>query len=93
MNGKYAISTAGHDAGKIYIIVGTQDEDLYLADGVVRTLQKPKKKNAKHVEIPLQETDLELAEIIISRRTGCDEAIRQKLHHLRKDNFRYKLRK
>ena len=51
MNGKYAISTAGRDAGKLYIIVGKEKGILLLADGKERTLAAPKKKNAKHVEI------------------------------------------
>lgn len=37
-------SKAGHDAGEIFIITGTEDAYVYLADGRLRTLQKPKKK-------------------------------------------------
>ena len=37
-------SKAGHDAGEIFIITGTEDAYVYLADGKLRTLQKPKKK-------------------------------------------------
>ena len=90
MNGKYAISTAGRDAGKLYIIVGKEKGILLLADGKEKTFAAPKKKNAKHVEIPLQEQNEELAEMIEARARGCDEKIRQTLHHLWKDNLKYK---
>lgn len=90
MNGRYAISTAGHDAGKIYIIVGCHEGQMLLADGVERKLANPKKKNAKHVEVPEQEETNELAVMISEKQSGCDEAIRQKIHHLKKDNLRYK---
>ncbi|MBQ8247031.1 MAG: KOW domain-containing RNA-binding protein [Lachnospiraceae bacterium] len=90
MNGKYAISTAGRDAGKLYIIVGNEEGMLLLADGKERTLVKPKKKNVKHVEVPLQEKSEKLAEMIGMRHRGCDEEIRQTLHHLWKDELKYK---
>lgn len=90
MNGRYAISTAGHDAGKIYIIVGNDNGVLLLADGVDRKLANPKKKNAKHIAVPKQEPAGELAAMISEKKRGCDEAIRQTLHHLNKDNLRYK---
>lgn len=90
MNGRYAISTAGKDAGKLYIIVGNENGMLLLADGKERTMANPKKKNAKHVEVPLQEKSEKLAEMLQQRARGCDEEIRQTLHHLWKDNLKYK---
>ncbi|MBQ7767240.1 MAG: KOW domain-containing RNA-binding protein [Lachnospiraceae bacterium] len=87
MNGRYAISKAGRDAGKIYIIVGSENGTLLLADGVERKLANPKKKNSKHVEIPEQMEPKELAGMIAARQRGCDEAIRQILHHMMKNFF------
>ena len=52
-------SKAGHDAGEIFIITGTEDAYVYLADGRLRTLQKPKKKKKKHVQIILQQYDIQ----------------------------------
>ena len=85
MNGKYAISTAGRDAGKRYIIVGNENGMLLLADGRERKLANPKKKNPRHIEIPKQEEPAELAKMIAGRQRGCDETIRQILHHMAKD--------
>ena len=89
MNGRFAISTAGHDAGKIYIIVGEKEGRVLVADGIKYTIVNPKRKNAKHLNIPKQEAATELATMILENRRGCDEAIRQILHHLMKENLRY----
>lgn len=42
-------SMAGRDAGKCYVIIDAHNEYVYLVDGNIRTLDKPKKKNKKHI--------------------------------------------
>lgn len=49
--GRGIVSTAGHDIGKCYVICGVDSEYVYLVEGVLRTLDNPKKKNKKHVEL------------------------------------------
>lgn len=49
--GLMAKSLAGHDAGKIYVILDSKDEYVYLVDGDVRKVDNPKKKNKKHLQI------------------------------------------
>lgn len=49
--GLFAISKAGHDKGNIYVIVREDNEYVYVADGVSKTLEKPKKKSKKHIQI------------------------------------------
>ena len=44
-----AVSLAGHDKNSIYAIVSESDEAVCLADGRTKTLEKPKKKNPKHI--------------------------------------------
>ena len=51
MIGFLAYSLAGHDKGEIYLIIEETKDYVYVADGKVRTLDKPKKKNKKHVQI------------------------------------------
>lgn len=51
MNIKLAISKSGHDKGSIYVIVKEEAEGYYLADGKLKTIEKPKKKNRKHIQI------------------------------------------
>ena len=51
MTGFLAYSLAGHDKGEIYLIIDETKDYVYVADGLVRTLNKPKKKNKKHIQI------------------------------------------
>lgn len=51
MTGMLAISKAGHDKDKVYVIIAEDDEYVYLADGRIRTADRPKKKNKKHIQI------------------------------------------
>ena len=44
-------SLAGHDKERIYVIIKEQEEYVYLADGKYRTMDKPKRKNKKHVQL------------------------------------------
>ena len=45
--GMLARSAAGHDKGKIYVIIAADSAYVYLVDGKSRTLEKPKKKKQK----------------------------------------------
>lgn len=56
--GMLARSKAGHDKGKVYVIIEEDDTYVYLADGVIRTLGHLKKKKKKHVQIMLKEHDV-----------------------------------
>jgi len=48
--GTVATSKAGRDKGRSFIIVGICDEQhVYVADGSLRKLEKPKKKKLKHL--------------------------------------------
>ena len=49
--GMVAWSRAGHDTGCLYIIADTDEEYAYLVDGKIRTLQNPKKKKWKHIQV------------------------------------------
>lgn len=49
--GRHVLSIAGHDFGKQYVIIEIQNEYVYLVDGKIRTLDRPKKKKIKHIEL------------------------------------------
>ena len=51
MVGILAMSKAGHDKGTLYVIIREEGEYVYLADGRIRTADRPKKKNKKHVQM------------------------------------------
>ena len=52
--GMLAKSLAGHDEGNLYIIVETDQKYVYLADGKIRTIDRPKRKRKKHVQLILK---------------------------------------
>ena len=49
--GMLAKSLAGHDFGKLYVIIKVDSEDVDLVDGIIRTVDKPKRKKKKHVQV------------------------------------------
>ena len=49
--GMLARSKAGRDKDCIYVIISVNDEYVYLADGVKRSVSNLKKKNRRHVQI------------------------------------------
>lgn len=57
-SGMLARSRAGHDAGRIYVIMDVDDAYVYLVDGKGRTLDRPKKKKKRHVQIILDKYDI-----------------------------------
>ena len=50
MEAKLARSTAGHDCGKIYVVIREEPGSVWLADGRLKTVDKPKRKNSRHVQ-------------------------------------------
>ena len=51
MIGMLAVSRAGHDKETTYVIIDEEDEYVYLADGQIRTVDRPKRKNKKHIQV------------------------------------------
>ena len=66
--GMLARSKAGHDMGKVYVIIEVDDTYVYLADGSIRTLKNPKKKKRKHVQVICREYDIAGADDIAIRK-------------------------
>lgn len=52
--GMMAKSLAGHDKGKVYLVSGADETYVYLVDGKCRTMDRPKRKKKKHVQIDYQ---------------------------------------
>jgi ribosomal protein L14E/L6E/L27E len=50
MIGQFATSKAGHDKGRLYVVVGQEDDFVYLSDGRLKGLDRPKKKRRKHIQ-------------------------------------------
>ena len=56
--GMLARSKAGHDKGHVYVIYNIEEAYVYLVDGNIRTLEHPKKKKKKHVQIILEKHEM-----------------------------------
>lgn len=61
--GMLAFSLAGHDKDQIYIILKDDGEYVYLVDGEKRTLDKPKTKRRKHIQIIHQKDEQLIAKM------------------------------
>ena len=53
MVGKLAVSLAGHDKGSIFLVIREDGDVIWLADGISRLYQSPKRKKRKHVQLVL----------------------------------------
>lgn len=50
--GQFVLSIAGRDKNRIFMVVDTIDENYVLiADGMLRSINKPKKKKLKHLKL------------------------------------------
>ncbi|NLM38227.1 MAG: RNA-binding protein [Firmicutes bacterium] len=73
--GQKVISRRGRDAGSTFLIVGLLNEDYVLvADGRKRGMERPKKKNRKHLALTLQ-ADAAIAEKLATGAPVSDEEI------------------
>ena len=51
MTGMLAMSLAGHDKGTLYYILKSDGESVDLVDGRIRTIEHPKHKKCKHIQL------------------------------------------
>lgn len=60
--GSVVRSKAGHDSDAMFAVVSFDEKYVYICDGKERPLEKPKRKNRKHISvlnIYLNEEDLQ----------------------------------
>lgn len=57
--GRVVVSSAGHDKGRLMLVVGADGGRVLVADGKERKLAHPKQKNLKHVRGTLLSIELE----------------------------------
>ena len=77
MKGRLAFSKAGHDKGKLYLIIREEGERVWLADGRTRSVQDPKKKNRKHIQPAGQEFSEEEVASFFENPAWADNRIRE----------------
>lgn len=81
MTGAIVRSTAGHDAGDIYVVLKTEGEYLFLADGKCRRMDKLKKKRFKHVADTGAKTEVS--------KLLCDAHIRKAIKNFKSEGGCY----
>lgn len=69
---KLAISRAGHDKDSIYVIVKEEADLVYLADGKLKPLEKPKRKNRKHIQV-IEKLPKEITEVFTQENFRNEE--------------------
>ncbi len=77
MTGMFAISRMGHDRDTVYIIVREEAEYVYVSDGRLKTIENPKKKNKKHIQIIKKEADDILRGKLLNGQHIYNEEIRK----------------
>ena len=75
MDIKLAVSRSGHDKGSIYVIVKEEAHMVYLADGRLKPLEKPKRKNKKHIQV-IKKLPKEMTEVLTQENFRKEEVKR-----------------
>jgi len=76
MVGQFARSIAGHDKGVLYIVIAEDEKTVTLSDGRYKTVESPKVKNRKHIQIIKKKCD-GLAEKLECGDKAINEAIKR----------------
>lgn len=77
--GTVVISTAGHDAGRLYVVLECNGTRLALADGKIKKIKNPKTKNVRHTENTGIKVDLSVYDPLL------DAHIEKELKSLKKE--------
>ena len=75
--GKVVLSKSGRDKNHLYIIVDQLNDDyMLLSNGSTKSIQSPKKKSIKHLDI-LEDLSDEIKSSIKSKDKGADLKIKR----------------
>ena len=79
--GCFAISRAGHDKDKMYVILSLQGEYAMVSDGKLKTVNEPKKKSLKHLQLMHRTVNEELLKKLNLGLTVTNEEIKYEIKH------------
>ncbi|MCI5740369.1 MAG: KOW domain-containing RNA-binding protein [Lachnospiraceae bacterium] len=65
----FAKTKAGHDKNQIYFLLKKDEEYVYLVNGTTKPLEKPKKKNRKHIQL-IKNLPIEVTEVMEAGTTN-----------------------
>ncbi len=69
--GQIVKSRKGRDVEMLYVVVGLEENRVQLANGVKRTLEKPKQKNVRHLS--------QTGTVLAKQQTDTDQSIKTAL--------------
>ena len=78
LRGQVIKSTAGRDKGYLMTVVASDEKFIYVCDGKERRLEKPKRKNPKHIKL--------LSEVLNDIQMNSDKALRKALAQIESNN-------
>ena len=79
--GRIAISRAGRDEGRLFLVIEEIDADFVrVADGKNRGMDRPKKKRRSHLK-PIERVDEALREKFLQGKTVENFEVRASLSH------------
>jgi ribosomal protein L14E/L6E/L27E len=76
--GSVVISTSGRDKGSYFFVYRIDGDYVFLVDGDIRKIERPKKKKLKHVE-PTAFFDENIAEKIIKKNKITNQELKKAL--------------
>ncbi|MBO5282904.1 MAG: KOW domain-containing RNA-binding protein [Lachnospiraceae bacterium] len=79
MTGHFATAKAGHDAGGLYVIVREEDGYVYLCDGRLRSIEAPKKKNRRHIQIINKTVNEDIRNRLLRKEKVFDHEIKYEI--------------
>ena len=89
MDIKLAVSRSGHDKDCLYVIIKEEANLVYLADGKLKPIDKPKKKNRKHIQI-IKNLPKEITEVFTQHNFRNEEIKRAIKLYQKHTGFRRK---
>ena len=66
---EFAKSLSGHDKNQYYFVLQKDDDFVYLVNGTNRSIEKPKKKSQKHIQI-IKKLPEEIQKILADEQTN-----------------------
>jgi ribosomal protein L14E/L6E/L27E len=79
--GQLVISRAGRDRGRAYLVVAVDTRWVWVADGAVRDVRRPKRKNPRHLA-PTGRVAEELAQLPPGAREWSNRRVREAVARL-----------
>ncbi len=87
--GCLAFSLAGHDKGKVYVILDVEGDRALLSDGKLKPVTNPKSKKLKHIQLVKKTYDFYLKQFdnsdIEAGHTPTDEEVARAIKLFRRE--------